>query len=207
MSAQGTVADEKRAARAAARDRRAVARGADAARSGEATANARLLNLLAPHRGAVVSGYMAIRTEISPLAALTDWADHSPVCLPVVVGSAPLTFRPWQPGCAMESGVFGALIPADPAPCLPDILIVPLLAFSRAGGRLGYGGGYYDRTLAALKARGPAIAVGLAYAAQESPVPLPLEATDMALDAIVTDAEVILLPGRENPLAPPQKQA
>jgi len=67
---------------------------------------------------------------------------------------------------------------------------VPLVAFSRSGGRLGYGGGFYDRTLERLRARRPTLAVGFAYGAQEDPA-LPLEPTDQPLDVIVTEAEVI----------------
>ena len=72
----------------------------------------------------------------------------------------------------------------------PEVLIVPLVAFSRDGGRLGYGGGFYDRTLEALRSERPTLAIGFAYAAQEAKV-LPLEDTDQPLDIIVTDREVI----------------
>ena len=73
---------------------------------------------------------------------------------------------------------------------VPQVLIVPLVAFDRSGGRLGYGGGFYDRTLELLRAAGPIFAVGFAYAAQEAEA-LPLEPTDQPLDVIVTDAEVL----------------
>ena len=72
----------------------------------------------------------------------------------------------------------------------PEILIVPLVAFDRAGGRLGYGGGFYDRTLELLRSRRPTRAIGFAYAAQEAEA-LPLEPTDQPLDMVVTEAEVI----------------
>jgi 5-formyltetrahydrofolate cyclo-ligase len=74
----------------------------------------------------------------------------------------------------------------------PEVLIVPLVAFDRSGTRLGYGGGFYDRTLAMLRAQGPVHAVGFAYAAQEAPE-LPREGTDARLDAVVTELEVLHL--------------
>ena len=74
---------------------------------------------------------------------------------------------------------------------MPDVLIVPLVAFDRAGGRLGYGGGFYDRTLAQLRAAGPITAIGFAYAAQETAT-VPQEPTDVPLDLIVTEREVIV---------------
>ena len=77
----------------------------------------------------------------------------------------------------------------------PEILIVPLVAFDRQGGRLGYGGGFYDRTLEGLRAKGPVLAIGFAYAAQETEA-LPLEPTDQPLDMIVTESGVLPLSGR-----------
>ena len=90
----------------------------------------------------------------------------------------------------MEEGPFGAMIPAAGGWIVPEILIVPLVAFDRKGGRLGYGGGFYDRTLAELRASGPVLAIGFAFAAQEAE-DLPLEPTDQPLDLIVTEAGVI----------------
>jgi 5-formyltetrahydrofolate cyclo-ligase len=91
----------------------------------------------------------------------------------------------------MVAGEFGALIPAEGAWLEPQVLIVPLLAFDRRGFRLGYGGGFYDRTLERLRQRHPVLAVGFAFAAQEVPE-VPTENTDQPLDAIVTDQGVIL---------------
>ena len=98
----------------------------------------------------------------------------------------PLTFRRWQPGCAMRAGRFGTQHPeGDEA--VPDVVFVPLLAFDRQGGRLGYGGGYYDRTLARLPA---ACAVGFGYAEQEVEE-VPTGAHDQALPVIVTEREIV----------------
>jgi 5-formyltetrahydrofolate cyclo-ligase len=85
--------------------------------------------------------------------------------MPVMVGKgAPLLFRAWAPGDVMDRAVWGIAEPkADKAAVDPDVLLVPLLAFDRGGWRIGYGGGYYDRTLRTLRAKKPIVAVGLAY--------------------------------------------
>ena len=102
-----------------------------------------------------------------------------------------LRFREWSPGCTLVEGAFKALIPAEGAWIDPEVLIVPLLAFDARGFRLGYGGGFYDRTLEGLRARRPTLAIGFAYAAQEIEA-VPIEPTDQRLDAIVTEAGVRL---------------
>lgn len=151
--------------------------------------------VLAPYAGRVVAGYMPMRTEISPLAAMARMAQSGPVCVPVIQGKGQaLRFARWSPERAMVAGAFGAQVPASLDWLVPEVLIVPLVAFDRQGGRLGYGGGFYDRTLAMLRARGPVCAVGFAFAAQEADA-LPLEETDAPLDMIVTEAEVIACGG------------
>ncbi|MCL4187796.1 MAG: 5-formyltetrahydrofolate cyclo-ligase [Rhodobacteraceae bacterium] len=181
-----TVAAAKAALRRAAAARRA---GLHAPSRGAAAA-ARLAGVLGPHAGRVLAGYMAFRTEADPTPAMA--AHAGPVCVPVVLAPGrPLGFRAWQPGAAMVAGAYGALVPATGAWCVPDVLVVPMLAFDRAGYRLGYGGGFYDRTLALLRGHGrPVLAIGLAYAGQEVAA-VPREATDAALDLIVTEAGVI----------------
>jgi 5-formyltetrahydrofolate cyclo-ligase len=150
-------------------------------------------DFLAGQAGRVLSGYMPMRTEIDPLPAMA--VHQGPVCVPVIPGKGmPLRFREWSPGCAMEAGEFGAMIPAEGAWLEPQVLIVPLLAFDRRGYRLGYGGGFYDRTLERLRARHPVLAVGFAFAAQEVEA-VPTEPTDQKLDAIITEAGLIDLRG------------
>jgi 5-formyltetrahydrofolate cyclo-ligase len=153
--------------------------------AGQGQAAELLADVLAAHGGKILSGYMPMRTEIDPLPAMA--AHQGPVCVPVITGKAqPLRFREWTPGCAMVPGDFGALIPVDGAWLVPQIVIVPLLAFDARGYRLGYGGGFYDRTLQALRARGPVLAIGFAFAAQEV-AEVPTDATDQKLDMIVTE--------------------
>ncbi len=150
-----------------------------------------LSECLAGYRGVPLAGYMPIRTEIDPLPAMAEAAAHGPVGVPVIQGEAqPLEFSRWEPDGPMKEGPFGAQVPAVEDYFDPEILIVPLVAFDRSGGRLGYGGGFYDRTLERLRARRATLAIGFAYSAQEA-VDLPLEATDQPLDMIVTESEVI----------------
>ena len=176
----------KAAARSAARQRRRAAHGAvDPAPAVDA-----LLAALAPFQGRVLAGYMPIQTEIDPTPVMTAWAAHSPVCLPVVVApDQPLAFRRWYPDAAMTVGPFGVAVPLADVPAVPEIVVVPLLAFDGEGARLGYGGGFYDRTLQQLRARGAVLAIGFAYAAQADP-DLPHDANDQRLDAIATEAGV-----------------
>ena len=181
-----TIADEKAAARKAARARRDTASPSDAA-----AANRALAGLIKTLPGSVVAGYWPIRSEIDPRPAMQALSATHDICLPVVGGhSDPLSFRRWTPDCEMEEGAFGAAIPRDPIEMTPNILIVPLLAFDAAGYRLGYGGGFYDRTLAELRPEGPVEAVGFAYDIQRT-ARVPREETDERLDFVVTEAGVL----------------
>ena len=129
---------------------------------------------------------MPIRTEIDPVPVMAGWA--APVGVPVIAGKGrPLAFHRWAPGCAMVEGAFGALVPAEAEVLEPEVLIVPLLAFDARGYRLGYGGGFYDRTLERLRAARDTVAIGFAYGAQEVDT-VPTEPTDQRLDAVVTEA-------------------
>ena len=139
---------------------------------------------------------MPIRTEIDPLPAMAEAAAYGPVGVPVIQAAGqPLRFSRWHPEGALRDGPFGAQVPLVDEFFEPEIVIVPLVAFDRAGGRLGYGGGFYDRTLEQLRARRATLAIGFAFAAQEADA-LPLEATDQPLNMIVTEAGVITPPVR-----------
>ena len=129
--------------------------------------------------------------DTAPLCAALR-AAGVPLALPVVVArGAPLVFRIWAPGDPVRRGPFGILEPADGLPeVAPDLLFVPLAAFDRTGHRIGYGGGYYDRTLAQLRAAGRITAVGVAFAAQEVAA-IPAAPHDQKLDMIVTEHETI----------------
>ncbi|MCB1310653.1 MAG: 5-formyltetrahydrofolate cyclo-ligase [Sedimentitalea sp.] len=153
-----------------------------------------LSQVLGAHRGVPLAGYMPIRTEIDPLPAMAEAAAHGPLAVPVIAGPGqPLRFSRWHPGRVLRPGPFGAQIPERDDFLIPEIVIVPLVAFDASGGRLGYGGGFYDRTLALLRAARPTLAIGFAYAAQEAER-LPLEKTDQPLDMIVTEKGVRAFP-------------
>ncbi len=179
-----TIDIAKAEARAAAFATRKLAFAA-----GQGRAAAQLAEVLDRFRGRALSGYMPMRTEIDPLPAME--AHRGPVCVPVIIGpNQPLKFRAWTQECAMIPGEFGALIPAEGDWIEPEVLIVPLLAFDLRGYRLGYGGGFYDRTLQALRSRRPTIAVGFAFGAQQV-AEVPIDENDQRLDAVVTEAGLI----------------
>ena len=138
----------------------------------------------------VISGYWPIRDEIDPRPLLDRLAARGhPLALPVVgAPDAPLVFRAWAKDDTLMPGPFGTRTPGDEARELaPRVVIVPLLAFDAAGYRLGYGGGYYDRTLAELR-RGPGavLAVGVAYQDQRVDA-VPRAPYDERLDWVVTE--------------------
>jgi 5-formyltetrahydrofolate cyclo-ligase len=143
--------------------------------------------------GVLVSGFSPIGSEINPLPLMRRLAGRGArLALPVVMGRGqPLVLRAWALGEPLGKGQWGIREPAADAPQVePDILLVPLAAFDRTGHRIGYGAGYYDLTLAALRARKPIIAIGLAYAAQEIAA-VPATARDARLDLVLTERAVI----------------
>lgn len=196
--------EAKKAARADAEARRARAHAELARRSGADFAAAALkrefLAAVTPHAGAPVSGYWPVREEIDVRPIITELAGRGHACgLPVIVAKGqPLKFRRWRPGAKLEDGRWGIPIPPEDAEeVIPELVIAPLLAFDRAGRRLGYGAGFYDRTLALLRGRPGArvLAVGVAYAAQEMDA-VPADESDERLDLIVTESGVIHPAGR-----------
>lgn len=178
-------ADIKDTARKAAKARRKAARALhpDAARDAMEV----FLASVPIRPRDVVSGYRPIFSELDPTPLMAALHERGVcLCVPVIVGAArPLTFRVWTPDAAMETGAFGAEIPVGTATITPTVLIAPMLAFDRALWRLGYGGGFYDRTLEGLRAAGYARAYGYAYEEQEIPS-VPIEPTDQRLDGVIT---------------------
>jgi 5-formyltetrahydrofolate cyclo-ligase len=144
-------------------------------------------------RGVVVAGYSPIRSELDPLPLMQAFAAQGAVlALPVIVGpDHALTFRAFTPGDELVRGQLGILEPSPAAPVLvPDILLVPLAAFDALGHRIGYGAGYYDRSLAQLRAKKPIVAVGMAFTVQEIPA-VPAAAHDVRLDLVLTEQDLM----------------
>jgi 5-formyltetrahydrofolate cyclo-ligase len=180
--------EAKRAARVRARSLRA---GCDPALGAALTAH--VLRECAPPAGAVVAGFwpMGEEIDIRPLLHALHERGH-PIGLPVTPNRGePLSFRLWRPGDALVREKFGTMRPTGEER-VPAFLLVPLLAFDRSGHRLGYGGGYYDRTLSGLP---HAFALGCAYAVQELDE-LPVALYDERLDAVATERGVLFFKDR-----------
>jgi 5-formyltetrahydrofolate cyclo-ligase len=174
----------KQAARQAASARR---QGLDARAAGRALAG-HVLRECAPPPGAVVSGFWPLGEEIDIRPLLIALHERgNAIVLPVTPrrGQA-LTFRGWQPGDVMVPERFGTMRPIGEIRT-PDMLLIPLLAFDAAGGRLGYGGGFYDRTLLDLPGR---LRLGCAFAAQQVDA-VPIGPYDVRLDAVATENGII----------------
>ncbi len=144
-------------------------------------------------RGRVVAGYRSIGTEMSPACVMHQchamgWV----LCVPAVE-EQDLVFGRWVPGMAMVHGQFGIEVPSRVDPVEPEVLIVPLLAYDRAGWRLGYGGGYYDRALARLRSIGSITAIGFAASAQQVEA-VPHDGHDQRLDWVATETGVRACP-------------
>jgi 5-formyltetrahydrofolate cyclo-ligase len=167
-------------------------RGLDAMAAGRALAG-HVLRECAPPLDAVVAGFWPMGEEIDlrPLLhALHERGNR--VALPVTPRRGePLTFRGWQPGDVLVPERFGTMRPIGDV-LVPDMLLIPLLAFDAAGGRLGYGGGFYDRTLPALPNR---LRLGCAFAAQQVDA-VPVGPYDIRLDAVATESGIIRCGGR-----------
>ena len=142
-------------------------------------------------RGTIVSGYSPIRSEIDPAPLLRALAAQgAQLALPAIMARGQsLAFRAWSPNDRLLLGPLGILEPSPAATeAIPDIMLVPLAAFDRAGHRIGYGAGHYDYTLAHLRKLKHIIAIGLAFAAQEI-VAVPALPHDVALDYVLTETQ------------------
>jgi len=188
---QSSVAEQKEKLRTEALARRDALSPEARAAAAEAIA-ARALPI-APQAGTIVSGFMPIRSEINPLPLLRRYAEAGAgLALPRIVGRGrPLSMRAWSIGAPLIKGQWNIREP-DPAAreVEPDIVLVPLAAFDRRGHRIGYGAGYYDRTIQSLREKKPVTTIGIAFAVQEFDE-VPALSHDERLDLVLTEREVI----------------
>ena len=150
-----------------------------------------VLGIVAP--GSIVAGYWAIGNELDLGPTMSALAERGDVLAVPVTGArgTPLVFRRWAPGEPLEKGAMGTSHPPAAAPEVsPNVVLLPLVAFDGRGTRLGYGAGFYDRTLRQLRAAGPLDAWGIAFDEQEEPA-LPSDGGDETMSGILTDRRVI----------------
>ena len=188
---QTSIDDLKKSIRAEAVARRDALSPQDRAQAAETIAARPFPLDIKP--GTIVSGFMPLKTEINPLPLMRKLAAAgAQLALPVIdARGKPLIMRAFSFGDALNSGQWGIKEPKPEAKeVAPDILLVPMLAFDRAGSRIGYGAGYYDMTIAKVRAMKPAMAVGIAYAAQEIDQ-VPVTPRDAPLDLVLTEREII----------------
>ena len=187
-----TLCTPKAELRCAALARRAALSGDE--RDAAAQSIASRLFPVAVTADSIVAGYSPIRSELDPVLLMRCLVEtHAArLVLPVVVArDQPLLFRQWSPEDALVAGSMGILEPPPGAPeLLPDVLLVPLAAFDRAGHRIGYGAGHYDRTFARLRAIKSFVAIGLAFDVQEIEA-VPAGPHDVALDYVLTETRTI----------------
>ena len=196
MNATSDLDETKQSLRRSATARRRDAAAGDDGAAGRTLAEIVLAGI-ALHDGVAVSGYWPIASEIDVMPLLRELATRGHrIALPAVAGKdRPLVFRDWRDGDDMADGPFGIREPlASAAGIEPRIVLTPLLAFDRDGYRLGYGGGFYDRSLAVLRRARPTLAIGIAWAAQEVPA-VPHDRRDQPLDWVATEREAIRMKG------------
>lgn len=186
-----SIPDQKTELRAAALARRDALPADERAAAAETIAARPFPLAIKP--GVIVSGFMPLKSEINPLPLLRKLAAAgAKLALPAIAGRGkPLIMRAYAFGDEFARGQWGIREPKPEAPeVAPDILIVPLACFDRAGHRIGYGAGYYDMTINALRAKKNITAVGIAFAAQEIDR-VPATERDARLDLVLTERDAI----------------
>ncbi|WP_342640834.1 5-formyltetrahydrofolate cyclo-ligase [Rhodoligotrophos ferricapiens] len=198
------LAERKTLARRSAAAARAKLHAAAAKPASEALARIGA-DLLGAGGGRIAAGFHAYRSEIDVMPLVTALSTSGWIAaLPVITApEEPLIFRRWTPGDETIPGHFGIHVPQDHAELVePDIVLVPMLAFDRQGYRLGYGGGFYDRTLETLRAKKRVTAIGIAFAGQEIES-VPRGRLDQPLDWILTEQGAIY-PARDQAAKGPE---
>jgi len=195
MQSPSAVQDQKADLRTATLAKRDALPAAERQAAAEAIAQRAFPLPIAP--GTIVAGFMPMRSEINPLPLMRKLADAgAQLVLPAIdKRGKPLIMRAWKIGDELKAGQWGIREPVPEAPVVaPDILIVPLACFDRAGHRIGYGAGYYDMTIHALRAVKTVTAIGIAFAQQEI-AQVPATERDERLDLVLTERDVIDLRG------------
>ena len=190
-TASSSIQTAKTELRASAQARREALPAEERKRAADVIAARAFPLAIAP--GVIVSGFMPLKSEINPLPLMQRLAEAGArLALPAIAGRGkPLIMRAWQFGAPLDRGQWGIREPKADAPEVePDILLVPLLAFDRAGFRIGYGAGYYDMTIRRLRGLKTVTAVGIAFAAQQVPK-VPTTERDERLDLVLTEREAI----------------
>jgi 5-formyltetrahydrofolate cyclo-ligase len=190
-TAESSIATQKAELRNAALAKRDAMPADQRQRAAEAIASRPFPVTVGP--GAIVSGFMPLKSEISPLPLMRKLADAgAKLALPAIAGRGkPLTMRAYAFGDEFARGQWGIREPKPEQPeVFPDVLIVPLACFDRAGHRIGYGAGYYDMTIHRLRTMNKVVAVGIAFAAQEI-AKVPATDRDERLDLVLTENGII----------------
>jgi 5-formyltetrahydrofolate cyclo-ligase len=141
-----------------------------------------------------IACYMPLKGEVSCKSLIqTLFSKGHTICLPAIVGrESPMIFRQYRPGDILERGIVGALEPSrSEREVIPDIIILPMMGYTRQKYRLGYSTGFYDRTLEAFQHTKPVKTIGLAYSLQEL-TNFPAEPHDIPLDIVITEKEIII---------------
>jgi len=191
LTANASISDLKTELRNATLAKRDAMPADERQRGGEAIAARPFPLPIAP--GMIVSGFMPLKSEINPLPLLRRLAAAgAKLALPAIAGRGkPLTMRAYAFGDDFARGQWGIREPKPEQPeVFPDVLIVPLACFDRAGHRIGYGAGYYDMTIHRLRAMKKAVAIGIAFAAQEI-AKVPATERDERLDLVLTESGTI----------------
>jgi 5-formyltetrahydrofolate cyclo-ligase len=187
MARMDEISQKKKELRAFAKARRAEMFAKHGSVAGDRIAAAGV-DFASPPKGASFTGFLAIGEEIDPMPLMRRlWAGGHAIGLPVMVGKArPLVFRQWNEGEPLREVAWGIREPMDDAKVIvPDVMLVPLLAFDARGFRMGYGGGFYDRSIAGIRRAKPVVTIGLAYDELEVDA-VPHDAYDQRLDWVLT---------------------
>ena len=191
MQSASSIQDQKIEIRTAALAKRDAMPAEERATAAEQIAAREFPIAITP--GVIVSGFMPLKSEINPIPLMRKLAAAgAQLALPAIQGRGkPLIMRAYSFGDELARGQWGIREPKpESAEVAPNIVIVPLAAFDRAGNRIGYGAGYYDMTLATLRAQKKVTAIGIAFAAQEMPQ-VPVTPRDERLDLVLTERGVI----------------